>query len=350
MKRTKHGLSYYNLTSCDLGQLVPVGLTEVLPGDTFNHQTSALVRLSPLVTPVMHPVQIRIHHWFVPMRLIWATGSGGGDWEEFITGGPDGANASVPDTLNVPSSGKDLYDYFGVPPDTPPGTVHNLPVRAYNLIFNEWYRDQDLVDEVAPTSRQVQRCAWEKDYFTSARPFTQKGPGVSLPLAGRAPVLGLGVSDQNFATGGNVYETMGDGTRDYASARNITNTSTLLEEDPDNPGYPALFADLSRADAVDVNEFRKAFALQRYQEARAGTAPATRNTSPTSACVRLMPGCSARNTLAAANRPFRSLRYCRHSGRIRVKLRSVPWLATALPQCARTDTGSSSVSMATSLR
>jgi len=80
MKRAKHSLSYYNLLSCSQGELVPIGLTEVLPGDTFQHATSALVRVSPLLAPVMHPVHVRIHHWFVPHRLIWEDWE---DWESF---------------------------------------------------------------------------------------------------------------------------------------------------------------------------------------------------------------------------------------------------------------------------
>ena len=88
-KRHKHSLSHYKLLSCDMGELVPIGLTEVLPGDTFQHSTSLLMRVSPLLAPVMHPVQVRIHHWYVPHRLVWD------DWEKFITGGPDGMDASV---------------------------------------------------------------------------------------------------------------------------------------------------------------------------------------------------------------------------------------------------------------
>ena len=95
MKRSKFSLSHYKLFSCDLGELVPCGLLEVLPGDTVQHATSALVRCSPLLAPVMHPVHVKIHHWFVPHRLVW------NDWENFITGGPDGNNASVFPTITI---------------------------------------------------------------------------------------------------------------------------------------------------------------------------------------------------------------------------------------------------------
>ena len=81
MKRSKFNLSHTKIATLDLGRLVPIGLTEVLPGDTFQHNTSLLVRFSPLLTPVMHPVHCTVSHWFVPHRLIWD------DWESFITGG-----------------------------------------------------------------------------------------------------------------------------------------------------------------------------------------------------------------------------------------------------------------------
>lgn len=93
MKRSKFSLSHTRLASCDLGELVPVGLVEVLPGDTVQHACSALIRASPLLAPVMHPVHVRIHNWFVPHRLVWD------DFEDFITGGPDGMDASVFPTI-----------------------------------------------------------------------------------------------------------------------------------------------------------------------------------------------------------------------------------------------------------
>ena len=118
MKRSKHSLSHYNLLSCDMGELVPVGLTEVLPGDTVQHATSVLTRVSPLLAPVMHPVHVRLHHWFVPHRLVWD------DFESFITGGSDGDDNSVFPTITLSTSGSpasadvgNLADYLGCPTD-----------------------------------------------------------------------------------------------------------------------------------------------------------------------------------------------------------------------------------------
>ena len=134
MKRNKHSLSHYNLLSMDMGELVPVGLTEVLPGDTIQQSSSVLVRVSPLLAPVMHPVYVRIHHWFVPHRIVWE------NWEDFITGGPDGMDASVfpVKSLNGVGVGS-LSDYLGVPDGSysPNLAVSALPYRGYALIWNE---------------------------------------------------------------------------------------------------------------------------------------------------------------------------------------------------------------------
>ena len=178
MKRAKHSLSNYKLLSCDLGELVPIGMTEGLAGDSIPHSTNALIRAAPLLSPVMHPVHVNISHWFVPHRLIWD------DWEKFITGGPNGMDTSVFPTIAMPAVGGapvgSLADYLGVPTGVNSLAVSALPFRAYALIFNEWFRDQDLVTPLslstasgvdATTSTALQNGAWEKDYFTSARPW-----------------------------------------------------------------------------------------------------------------------------------------------------------------------------------
>ena len=189
-KRNKFSLSNYKLFSCDMGEMVPCGITEVLPGDTIQQATSALVRCSPLLAPVMHPVQVRIHHWFVPHRIIWD------DFEDFITGGPDGMDDSVFPTITfgggTGAAIGSLADYLGVPTGVNNINVSALPFRAYNLIYNEWYRDQDLQSPLdistasgadSTTETTLQMCAWEKDYFTAARPWEQKGPAITIKLA-----------------------------------------------------------------------------------------------------------------------------------------------------------------------
>lgn len=275
MRRFKHSLSHYRLVTCNLGMLVPVAKMEVLPGDSFQQRTTALVRVSPLIAPVMHPVDIRIHHFFVPMRKLL---DAEGDWEKFITGGKDGLGEGVtlPLLQSPPTTGylaNSLPDYLGIPPGVPDLSHLAMPIRAFNQIFNEYYRDQDLVPERDLDDLTIPQIAWGKDYFTAARPWPQKGPDVTLPLGAKAPIIGLGKLDQQFDnTNTALFETDKPGTRIYASSARIDGSlsqeNLQVEEDPANPGFPGIYADLSSSEAVNINEFRKAFALQRYQEAR----------------------------------------------------------------------------------
>jgi len=282
MKRSKHSLSHYNLLSLDMGELVPIGLTEVLPGDTVQQATSALIRVSPLLAPVMHPVHVRIHHWFVPHRLVWE------DWEDFITGGPDGMDSSTFPTIDLsytgPSPGTGsgalggLADYLGCPPEIDGLTVSALPFRGYAAIYNEFYRDEDLTTEVAldlssgtdsTTNTDLQNAAWEKDYFTSSRPWTQKGPEVTIPLVGDAPVLGIAAANTEVYNNGPGSYLQSDGTTASSAGSNWDLTPNLTVQGDNTTKVPNIHADLSGVQAASINDLRLAFALQRYEEARA---------------------------------------------------------------------------------
>lgn len=274
MKRNKFSLSHYKLATMDMGYLVPLTWFEALPGDSIQQATSALIRVSPLVAPVMHPVTVRIHHWFVPNRLIWD------DFEDFITGGEDGDDESEHPQISASAVAEgSLADYLGVPVGSysPNLAFSALPFRAYNMIYNEHYRDQDLIDELtidtssgtdSTTDLDVQKVAWNKDYFTTSRPWEQKGTQVTIPLGESAPITGLGWSDGSTVGSGGTFRETGGGSRTYADYRRSDSMIIASEEDPANAGYPLIQADLSEATGIPINDLRLALAIQRYQEAR----------------------------------------------------------------------------------
>lgn len=277
MKRNKFNLSYTKLLTCDMGELVPIGLTEVLPGDTVQQATNALIRCSPLLAPIMHPVRCAIHHWFVPHRLVWE------DFEDFITGGPDGLNASVFPTITIGGgSGAaigSLADYLGVPTGINNIEVSALPFRGYAEIWNEYYRDQDLqtpltIDETSgadtTTSVALQNADWEKDYFTSARPWEQKGPAITIPLGSTAPILRTNLAANPWTaydTGTNTALTSGGNQDLQIDAQADSRTAGGVELNWDPRG--SIYTDLTNASAITINALREAMALQRYAEARA---------------------------------------------------------------------------------
>lgn len=276
MKRSKFSLSHYKLFTGDMGYLIPIAWYETLPGDTFQQQSSALIRVSPLLAPVMHPVVCRINHFFVPLRLIWE------DFEDFITGGPDGTSTPThPYAGNAGSEGT-LKDYLGIPPDTTGINYSVLPFRAYSLIWNEYFRDQDLQTELTvsvasgsdtTTNKTLQQVCWEKDYFTTSRPWEQKGDDVYIPLYdqqvpvqrdGNTVRVTDGTNDGDWiigtplaanTSGASPDSTALAGNLKFGEAADVTATG--------------LEADLTGATGIPISDLRLSLALQRYQEARA---------------------------------------------------------------------------------
>lgn len=289
MKRSKHNLSYSNLDTLNMGQLVPIGVTEVLMGDTVQMGTRVLVRCSPMTTPPMHNVRMHVHHWFIPWRLVMT------DWEDFITGGPDGDDETVFPTITLTNPAvSSLADHLGVPPGTYSPEVSALFFRAYGLTFNENYRDQDLVDPVpvslasgpdSITNTSLLNVAWQKDRFTTARPWEQKGPAISVPIGTSTPVSFGGRMSRVYDAGtGGSYESLrafpmtdGSNSVDMLGRRSTGSPAmsgaAAFTGDPEtarwigNEGLTGT-VDLSSA-SLDMNELREGMALQRFAEARA---------------------------------------------------------------------------------
>lgn len=278
MKRSKFSLSHHKLLTCKMGSLIPVSWFEALPGDTIQQATSALIRCAPLVTPVMHPVHVRFHHWFVPNRLLWT------NWQNFITGGPDGLNASAaPYFTSGNASVSSLLDYLGWPTSGVTGTPKGnaLPLRAYALIWNEFYRDEDLQTALTvasgdgldnTTNTTLQNVSWEKDYLTSSRPWVLKGSSITMPIGGTAPIKGLAVQI-NAAAASQTGIGVTAGEDNPNPAWNSSSNSIYIKAQSaavaGSGNRPQVFADLSAATGIDINTVRHAFALQRFEEARA---------------------------------------------------------------------------------
>lgn len=275
MKRSKHRLSHTRLASLDMGQLVPVGCVEVLPGDTFRHSASCLLRVGTLVTPLMHSVSARIHHWFVPSRVAmeayWQSDSSGAHntWENFMNNDPDDYGLSTKDlpiTTEQVTAGS-LLNHLGIPVGVEDMNINALPLVAYQMIYHQFYADQELQEPAEDQYNnpakliQIRRCCWSKDYFTSARTYPQYGDtAVSIPfdVGLTAPVGVDSTGFKQLETGGLVSGTSADGRGVRRVDTNDAPASDL-----------ALIANVSdTSGGIDVNDFRRSIALQRFLEAR----------------------------------------------------------------------------------
>jgi hypothetical protein len=275
--RNFHDLTHDVKTTLDMGNLVPVCVQECVPGDAFKISGKALVRFMPLVSPTMHRFDVSIHYFFVPNRLLWDK------WEDFITGREDVSHPSL--TYNATQYGQyRLLDYMGLNPRAgvgPAGTVqvNPLPFAAYQMIYNEWYRDQNLSSEVNyklldgavdvsqyPDLLKLQKRAWEHDMFTAALPFAQAGTAVDLPLGTGTVSLDPEATLPGLVRNAGNHDTLGVG--DLESG--LGTTPGQLQWDSSGTKIPAVYDPngtlQTTLEPTTINSLRRAFALQRWLE------------------------------------------------------------------------------------
>lgn len=273
-----HGLK----TTFDSANLVPIYVDEALPGDTFNCKLSIFARLATPLTPVMDNMKLETFFFAVPKRLLWS------NWEKF-NGAQDNPGDSTdyetpildqsgtPDTFTVGT----IFDYMGLPTDVACNAateINTFAFRAYNKIWNEWFRDENLIGDItentgdgpdASTDYVLKKRGKRHDYFTGALPWLQKSDdgAVGLPLGTSAPVA----TDSTLGSGNNtvgVYSTTAAGYRDL----NVTG-STIYHGTTVGDVNESLYADLSSATAATINQFREAIQVQAIYEkdAKGGT-------------------------------------------------------------------------------
>lgn len=274
IQRSTFDRSHGYKTTMNAGKLIPIFVDEALPGDTFNVSTAVFARLSTPLKPIMDNMYLDVHYFSVPLRLLWS------NWKKFngeqINPG-DSTNYLIP-TITAPAGGyleSSLYDYMGLPTKKAGITNSALFMRAYNLIYNEWYRDENLQNSVVTptgdgpdtsTDYVVLPRGKRKDYFTSALPFAQKGTAVSVPIGTSAPIK------MNTTPTSGLYATVKDSTNTDKILNPVTTVGNYLTNGTPGPTTP-LFADLTSATAATINQLREAFQVQRMYEkdARGGT-------------------------------------------------------------------------------
>lgn len=285
-KLNKFDLTHDHKTTLNMGKLYPVSFFEVLPNDWLNIKTEFLLRFMALISPVMHQFTVSFHWWYSPTRLLFKK------FPDFITGGPEGTDDTVRPYFVTPEGGVEpgsLPARLRVPHSVGGLEYNAYGPRMYNLVWNEFYRNQNLQDPVpfsdeegldTTTNLELLTRNWERDYFTDATPTVSKGPQVMLPLGTSAPVVTGDINQFPYDTTGNSLQWANvDGTKfsgdnlNYGlmvnnTEGNATTSNATTANAAGNDLVPVnLIADLSQASAISINALRYAGAVQQFQEA-----------------------------------------------------------------------------------
>ena len=317
-KRKSFNLSHFSKLSTEFGRLTPIMCEPVLPADKFRVSTTLKVRFAPMTFPVMERFKAFVHYWFVPNRLIWD------NWEEFITGGETGVedlahpypvitidsnlgDSKILESNFAPGS---LFDYLGFPAKTLTSAEKSnlarnnfefdaLPFKAYQLIYDEWYRDQNLETKMdlrtdvdgnqndnddatdngfVNALMSLRYRAWRKDYFTSALPDPQRGPDVTLPMFGELDIVGSNMP-VSVDKAENITDGVGESAIHSHSSGGSLQFAQLSENEFDNDDAvkfsgvipkstleSKLAVDRDNLRMASINDLRKGFAVQRLYE------------------------------------------------------------------------------------
>jgi hypothetical protein len=274
--RSSFDRSSTNKLTLNASELIPIYLDEALPGDTFNMSCDFFARLNTPIYPLMDDLYVDVHWFSVPIRQLWT------NFRKFMgeqVDPGDSIDYTIPTkTIAAGMAEESLYDYFGLPTQITNAVINVLPIRGYQHIFNEWYRDQNLVDSATisladgpdtTTDVTIQKRGKRHDYFTSCLPWLQKGDSVSLPLGTSAPIK-YDTAISGTDVGGNYLNAArgaGDGETRYTATYGTAGTNIATSSE-----HP-VYADLSTATASTINELRQAFQIQKLLErdARSGT-------------------------------------------------------------------------------